>query len=303
VWAYDFVHDRTSDGRLFRMLTIIDEYTRECLANVVARRLTSDDVLHVLTDLFVERGPLEHIRSDNGGEFTAKVVRAWLERIVVRTLFIERGSPWENGYNESFNGKLRDELRDREVFYSLREAEVLIERWRRRCNEERRHSALGYTPPAPETLQRGPMPKPRRSGPGGRWEQRPNGVWMLCCRDGANLHWSSTRGTLWYDGMEEARDALRWRVERCLTAVLDGRAQGGGTGPTAGAGVRVEFDSDKLELTLHRRGGVEVVRLGEEENDELAVALGRRMAGSKAGAFAVTPVAPGELSGKPERGR
>ncbi len=152
VWAYDFVQDRTSDGRLFRMLTVIDEYTRECLAIVVARRLTSDDVVHVLTDLFIERGPPEHLRSDNGGEFTAKVVRAWLERIGVRTLFIERGSPWENGYNESFNGKLRDELLDREIFYSLREAEVLIERWRQHYNTVRPHSALGYRPPAPEAV-------------------------------------------------------------------------------------------------------------------------------------------------------
>ncbi len=152
VWAYDFVQDRTSDGRLFRMLTVIDEYTRECLAIVVARRLTSDDVVHVLTDLFIERGPPEHLRSDNGGEFTAKVVRAWLERIGVRTPFIERGSPWENGYNESFNGKLRDELLDREIFYSLREAEVLIERWRQHYNTVRPHSALGYRPPAPEAV-------------------------------------------------------------------------------------------------------------------------------------------------------
>jgi putative transposase len=150
VWAYDFVQDRTHDGRPFRMLTVIDEYTRECLAITVARNLTSDDVLQVLTDLFVDRGPPDHIRSDNGGEFTAKVVRTWLGRIGVRTLFIERGSPWENGYNESFNGKLRDELLDREIFHSLREAEVLIERWRRHYNTARPHSALGYRPPAPE---------------------------------------------------------------------------------------------------------------------------------------------------------
>jgi transposase InsO family protein len=156
VWAYDFVQDRTHDGRPFRMLTIIDEYTRECLAIVVARNLTSDDVLQTLTDLFIERGPPDHIRSDNGGEFTAKVVRAWLGRIGVRTLFIERASPWENGYNESFNGKLRDELLDREIFYSLREAEVLIERWRRHYNTMRPHSALGYRPPAPETV----LPRP-----------------------------------------------------------------------------------------------------------------------------------------------
>ena len=159
VWAYDFVQDRTSDGRHFRMLTVIDEYTRECLAIVVARRLTSDDVLQALTDLFVERGSPDHIRSDNGAEFTAKVVRAWLERIGVRTLFIERGSPWENGYNESFNGKLRDELLDREIFYSLREAVVLTERWRQHYNTVRPHSALGYRTPAPEAVL------PRPAGP------------------------------------------------------------------------------------------------------------------------------------------
>ena len=152
VWAYDFVEDRTRDGRKFRMLTVIDEHTRECLAIVVARRLTSDDVLQILTDLFVERGPPDHIRSDNGGEFTAKVVRAWLGRIGVRTPFIGRGSPWENGYVESFNGKRRDELLDREVFSSLKEAEVLIERWRRHYDTSRPHSALGCRPPAPEAL-------------------------------------------------------------------------------------------------------------------------------------------------------
>ena len=152
VWAYDFVQDRTADGRPFRMLTVIDEYTRECLASVVARRPTSDDVLQVLTDPFVERGPPEHLRSDNGGEITAKVVRAWLERIGVRTPFIERGSSWENGYDESFNGKLRDELPEREIFHSLREAEVLIERWRQYYNTMRPHSALGNRPPAPEAV-------------------------------------------------------------------------------------------------------------------------------------------------------
>jgi transposase InsO family protein len=158
VWAYDFVQDRTHDGRPFRMLTVIDEYTRECLAIAVARNLTSDDVLRVLTDLFVERGPPDHIRSDNGGEFTAKLVRVWLGRIGVRTLFIERGSPWENGYNESFNSKLRDELLDCEIFYSLQEAEVLIERWRHYYNTARPHSALGYQPPAPEAI----LPSPSR---------------------------------------------------------------------------------------------------------------------------------------------
>ncbi len=106
VWSYDFVQDRTHDGRAFRMLTVIDEYTRECLAILVARRLNSDDVLHLLAELFAERGPPDHTRSDNGPEFTATAVREWLGKISVKTLFITPGSPWENGYNESFNGKL-----------------------------------------------------------------------------------------------------------------------------------------------------------------------------------------------------
>ena len=152
VWAYDFVHGRTHDGRPFRMLTIIDEHTRECLSIDVARRLASDDVLERLAWLFVTRGVPDHIRSDNGPEFTAQVVRRWLKRVEVRTLFIEPGSPWENGYVESFNGKLRDELLAREVFYTLKEAKVLIERWRRHYNTQRPHSSLGYRPPAPEAI-------------------------------------------------------------------------------------------------------------------------------------------------------
>lgn len=155
VWSYDFVMDRTHDGRRIRMLTVIDEYTRRCLAIVVARRLRSDDVLQCLADLFSEHGLPDHIRSDNGSEFTARSVRQWLGRLGVRTLFIEPGSPWENGYNESFNGKLRDELLNGEIFYSLREAQVLIEDWRRHYNTIRPHSALGYRPPAPETWSPG----------------------------------------------------------------------------------------------------------------------------------------------------
>ena len=150
VWSYDFVQDRTHDGRRIRILTVIDEYTRECLALLVARRLNSDDVLAVLTGLFALRGLPEHIRSDNGPEFTATAVRDWLGRLGVKTAFIELGSPWENGYNESFNGKLRDELLDREVFYTLAEARVLISAWRYPYNTVRPHSALGYRPPAPE---------------------------------------------------------------------------------------------------------------------------------------------------------
>ena len=152
VWAYDFVADRTHDGRPIKMLTVIDEFSRECLAIVVERRLNSDDVLHCLTDLFVTHGPPEHIRSDNGSEFTAHAVRNWLGRTGVRTLFIEPGSPWENGYCESFNGKLRDEVLDREIFYTLREAQILIEQWRSEYNTFRPHSALGYRPPAPKAV-------------------------------------------------------------------------------------------------------------------------------------------------------
>jgi transposase InsO family protein len=152
VWSYDFMQDRTEDGRRFRMLTVIDEYTRRCLAIVVARNLRSDDVLHCLTELFVAHGPPEHIRSDNGPEFVARNVREWLGRIGVKTLFIEPGSPWENGYCESFNSKLRDELLAGEQFSTLHEAKVLIEQWRRHYNAIRPHSSLGYRPPAPETI-------------------------------------------------------------------------------------------------------------------------------------------------------
>jgi putative transposase len=152
VWAYDFVADRTVDGRPLKMLTVIDEFSRQCLAIPVARRLNADDVLATLTELFVEHGPPGFIRSDNGGEFTAGVVRSWLKQIRVNTLYIEPGSPWENGYNESFNGKLRDELLNRELFYSLAEARYLIECWRRHYNHIRPHSSLGYRPPAPAAI-------------------------------------------------------------------------------------------------------------------------------------------------------
>jgi transposase InsO family protein len=153
VWAYDFVTARTHDGRSFRMLTLVDEFTRECLAIDVARQLKSDDVLERLAWLFCTRGVPEHIRSDNGSEFTAKAVREWLAKVGVKTLYIEPGSPWENGYVESFNGKLRDELLNGEIFYSLKEAKVLIERWREHYNRIRPHSSLGYRPPAPEAIE------------------------------------------------------------------------------------------------------------------------------------------------------
>ena len=152
VWSYDFVFARTHDGRPLRLLTLMDEHTRECLSIDVARRLNSEDVLCRLAELFVRRGVAEHIRSDNGPEFTANAVREWLAKVGVKTLYIEPGSPWENGYIESFNGKLRDELLDGEIFYTLKEAQIVIEMWRREYNQERPHSSLGDRSPAPETF-------------------------------------------------------------------------------------------------------------------------------------------------------
>ena len=153
VGAYDFVAVRTKNGRPLKLLTIVDEYTQECLAINVDRRLRSDDVLHRLSELFVQQGAPEHIRSDNGPEFAAKAVREWLRRVGVQTLFIEPGSPWENCYVESFNGKLRDELLNGEIFETRWEATVLIERWRCTYNQIRPHSSLGYQSPAPETRE------------------------------------------------------------------------------------------------------------------------------------------------------
>jgi len=153
VWSYDFVADRTHDGRPIKMLTVLDEYSRECLAIVVGRSLKSDDVLETLTALFTRYGPPAYIRSDNGPELTAKVVRDWLGELGVRTLYIEPGSPWENGYNESFNGTLGEEVLKREIFFTLTEANVLIEQWRREYNTIRPHSSLGYRPPAPEAIR------------------------------------------------------------------------------------------------------------------------------------------------------
>lgn len=150
VWTYDFVADRTHDGRSMRMLTVLDEYTRECLAIRVERKIKADGVLEELSRLMVDRGTPEHLRSDNGSEFTAEAVREWLANVGVKTLFIEPGSPWENGYIESFNGKLRNELLNGEIFDTLKEAKVVIEDWRRHYNTIRPHSSLGYRPPAPE---------------------------------------------------------------------------------------------------------------------------------------------------------
>lgn len=153
VWSYDFVSDQTHDGRKFKILNIIDEYSRECLASVVARRIRSQDVILVLADLFLKHGIPKHIRSDNGPEFIAKKLVAWIKSLEVQPLFIEPGSPWENGYCESFNGKMRFEFLDGEIFYSLLEAKILIERWRVHYNTKRPHSSLGGRPPAPETFR------------------------------------------------------------------------------------------------------------------------------------------------------
>ncbi|MFV1530062.1 IS3 family transposase, partial [Phaeobacter sp. JH209A] len=137
VWSYDFVHHRTDDGRAFRTLNILDEFSRECLAVRVKRKLNSTEVVDALTDLFILRGVPAYIRSDNGPEFIAEAVRGWITAVGAKTAFIEPGSPWENGYCESFNGRMRDELLNGEAFYSLREAQIVIESWRKHYNTKR----------------------------------------------------------------------------------------------------------------------------------------------------------------------
>jgi len=141
VWSYDFVEDRTHEGRKYRMLNVLDEFTHECLAIRVACKLKAIDVIDVLSDLFILQGIPAYIRSDNGPEFVAKAVREWIAIVGAKTAYIERGSPSENGYIESFNARLRDELRDGEIFYTLREAQIV-----------RPHASLGYKPPAPEVF-------------------------------------------------------------------------------------------------------------------------------------------------------
>src|SRR6516164_5328330 len=166
VWSYDFVEDRTHEGRKYRMLNLIDEFTHECLAIRVDRKLKSADVIGVLSDQFMLRGVPEHVRSDNGPEFVAKAVQDWIRAVGAKTAYIERGSPWENGFIESFNARLRDELLDGEIFYSLAEARIVIESWRRHYNTERPHGSLGYKPPAPEVFipafaaRAAPQPRP-----------------------------------------------------------------------------------------------------------------------------------------------
>jgi len=153
VWSYDFVAARTHDGRSLRLLTLIDEDTRECLAIRVARRQNSVTVIETLSDVMLRRGIPEYLRSDNGQEMVSRLVREWLPAVGAKTLYIEPGRPWENGYCESFNGKLRDELLNGEIFYSMREAQVLIEQWRIHYNTKRPHSSLGYRPPAPQAFR------------------------------------------------------------------------------------------------------------------------------------------------------
>jgi transposase InsO family protein len=150
VWSYDYVAERTTDGKPIRMLNIVDEYSRECLRIHIGRPVKAADVIYELSELFVERGAPDILRSDNGSEFTAESVRDWLQRLGVKTLFIEPGSPWENGYIESSNGKMRDELLNGEIFDTILEAIVITERWTKTYNTVRPHDSLGYRPPAPQ---------------------------------------------------------------------------------------------------------------------------------------------------------
>jgi len=148
VWSYDFLTDRTEDGHQLKLLVVIDEFTRECLAIEVGRTFTARDVMLTLQYLFAVRGAPEHVRSDNGPEFIAKEIQRWLDRASVGTLYIQKASPWENGYVESFNGKLRDELLNRELFLSLVEARYVLDEWRLEYNHRRPHSSIGWQTPA-----------------------------------------------------------------------------------------------------------------------------------------------------------
>ena len=148
VWSYDFVTERTEDGRQLKLLVVIDEFTRECLAIEPARSFTAREVILTLQYLFAVRGAPEHIRSDNGPEFVAKKIQRWLDQAAVRTLYIQKASPWENAYVESFNGKMRDELLNRELFLSLTEARYVLDEWRLDYNHRRPHSSLSWQTPA-----------------------------------------------------------------------------------------------------------------------------------------------------------
>lgn len=152
VWSYDFVEDKTMDGRKFRILNIIDEYTHECLASLPRRSWRNNDVMEALSNLMLLHGTPEYLRSDNGPEFTAKRIRAWLQHAGVITAYIEPGSPWENGFCESFNARMRDEFLNGELFGNMHEAQVLTARWVRYYNEVRPHASLGGRPPAPQMV-------------------------------------------------------------------------------------------------------------------------------------------------------
>ena len=151
VWSYDFVSDRTHDGRPLKILNIVDEFTRECLVSYPARRIRSREIIFILADLFLEKGCPKYIRSDNGPEFISKKLLAWFKTLDIAPLFIHPGSPWENGYCESFNGKMRFEFLDGEIFYTLKEAKIMIDKWVRQYNTIRPHSSLGFRPPCPES--------------------------------------------------------------------------------------------------------------------------------------------------------
>lgn len=148
VWSWDFLYERTEDGRPLKLLTIVDEFTRQALDVKVARRINHVDVIELLIALFRVHGAPEHIRSDNGPELIAEALRRWLQQSAVGTLYVEPGAPWENGYSETLHSRLRDELLNGELFYSLQEAEVVVEEWRKNYNERRPHSSLGYQTPA-----------------------------------------------------------------------------------------------------------------------------------------------------------
>ena len=148
MWSWDFVHDRLVDGRAIKLLVIVDEYTRECLALRVERSITGEDVLDTLSQLFAQRGLPACIRSDNGPEFIAKKVRGWLGSLGVETLYIEPGAPWQNGFAESFNSRLRDEFLEMNYFHTLAEAQELARRWKEEYNTKRKHSQLGYATPS-----------------------------------------------------------------------------------------------------------------------------------------------------------
>lgn len=169
VWSYDFVEDRTHEGRKYRTLNIVDEFTHECLAIRINRKLNSMDVIDLLSDLFILRGVPEHIRSDNGPEFIAKAVQQWIRAVGAKTAYITPGSPWENGFIESFNARFRDELLNGEIFYSLAEAKIVTESWRRHYNAVRPHASLGYRAPAPEVfvpaMSAWPSAQPRPATP------------------------------------------------------------------------------------------------------------------------------------------